>query len=401
MKNVILLTIDALRKDVLGSYGNQNKITPFIDSLQDKCIKFTNAQSIGPYTQASFPGLLASSYYLEYGRQKKCSPKRTLISEVLKKSGITTAGFHSNPYLCGYFGWNRGWDVFYDSMQEEVSDKTPYIKGDGINHKVDQWLSSYIKDDHYRPFFLWTHYMDVHEPYIPAREYLNKVDPLINLSEDEMLDLFKEIILKRDISDQKTVKILKKLYDAGVRETDDYVKNFFKILEKYGVLKDSVVIITTDHGDEFGEHHGLSHDGKMYSELISSPLLICYYNCTQEVCDNLVSNIDIPPTILYLFGLEPSEAFKGHSLLPLENYPYKGAFGEAIGKKSNQEKETDQPIYFYRENDLKIIYQESDQSWEMYNLNEDPQELNNLINISDKSKDMKKKIMSQIKQIAI
>jgi len=396
MKNVILLTIDTLRKDVLGCYGNQNKLTPFIDSLQNKSIKFTNAQSTGPYTQASFPGILTSSYYLEYGRQKKCSPKRTLISEVLKKSGITTAGFHSNPYLCGYFGWNRGWDVFYDSMQDEVSDKIPYIKGDGINRKVDQWLSSYIEDDHYRPFFLWTHYMDVHEPYIPAREYLNKVDPSINLSEDDMLDLFKEIILKRDISDQKTVKLLKKLYDAGVRETDDYVKNFFKILEKYGVLKDSVVIITTDHGDEFGEHHGLSHDGKMYAELINSPLLIYYYNCTQEVGDNLVSNIDIPPTILYLFGLEPSEAFKGHSFLPLENYPQKRAFGEAIGKTSNQEKETDQPIYFYRENDLKIIYQESDKSWEMYNLNEDPQELNNLINISDKSKDMKKKIMSQI-----
>jgi len=401
LKNIILLTIDTLRKDVLGCYGNKNKLTPFIDSLQDKCIKFTNAQSTGPYTQASFPGILTSSYYLEYGRQKKCSPKRTLISEVLKKSGITTAGFHSNPYLCGYFGWNRGWDVFYDSMQDEVSDKIPYIKGDGINRKVDQWLSSYIKDDHYRPFFLWTHFMDVHEPYIPAREYLDKVDPSINLSEDEMLDLFKEIILKREISDQKIVKLLKKLYDAGVRETDDYVKNFFKMLEKYGVLKDSVIIITTDHGDEFGEHGSLSHDGKMYAELINSPLLIYYYNYTQEVCDNLVSNIDISPTILYLFGLESFEKFRGHSVLPLEDYPQKGVFGEAIGKTSIHEKETDQPIYFYQENDLKIIYQESDQSWEMYNLNKDPQELNNLIDISDKSEDMKKKIMSQIKQVTI
>jgi len=295
MKNVILLTIDTLRKDTLGCYGNKDELTPFVDSLQDKCIKFTNAQSSRPYTQASFPGILTSSYYLEYGRQKKCSPKRTLISEVLKKSGITTAAFHSNPYLCGYFSWNKGWDVFYDSMQDEISDKIPYIKGDGINHKVDQWLYSYIKNDHYRPFFLWTHYMDVHEPYIPAKEYLNKVDPSIHLSEDEMLNLFKEVILKRDVSNKETVKLLKKLYDAGVRETDDYVKGFFSILEKYNVLKDTVVIITTDHGDEFAEHKGLSHDGKMYSELINSPLIIYFNDCTQEeVCDNLVSNIDIP-----------------------------------------------------------------------------------------------------------
>ena len=397
MKNVILLTIDTLRKDVLGCYGNKNKLTLFIDSLQDKCIKFTNAQSTGPYTQASFPGILTSSYYLEYGRQKKCSPKRTLISEVLKKSGITTAGFHSNPYLCDYFGWNRGWDVFYDSMQDEVSDKIPYIRGNGINNKVDQWLSSYIKNNNYRPFFLWTHYMDVHEPYMSTKEYLDKVDPSINLSEEEVLDLFKKIILKRDVSNKKTVKLLKKLYNAGVCETDNYVKEFFRILEKYDVLNDSVVIITTDHGDEFGEHGGLSHDGKMYSELISSPLLIYSNNRTQsEVCDKLVSHIDISPTIIYLFGLEPLKAFRGHSLLPLENCSQKGVFGEAIGKTSSHEKETDKPIYFYQENDLKIIYQESNQSWEMYNLNKDPQELSNLINTSDKSEDMKKKLMLQI-----
>jgi len=397
MKNVIFLTIDALRKDVLGCYGNKDELTPFIDSLQDKCIKFTNAQSTGPYTQASFPGILTSSYYLEYGRQKKCSPKRTLISEVLKKSGITTAAFHSNPYLCDYFGWNRGWDIFYDSMQDEVSDTVPYIKGDGINHKVDQWLSSYIKNDNYRPFFLWTHYMDIHEPYIPAREYLDKVDPSIDLSEDEMLILFKGIILKRDISNQEIVKLLKKLYDAEVRETDDYVKEFFKILEKYGVLKDSVIIITADHGDEFGEHNSLSHDGKMYSELINSPLLIYSNNRTSvKVYDKLVSHIDISPTIIYLFGLEPLKEFKGHSLLPLENYPQKGIFGEAIGKTSSHEKETDKPIYFYQEDDLKIIYREDDQSWEMYDLNRDPQELNNLINTSAKSEDMKKKLIPQI-----
>jgi len=397
LKNVILLTIDTLRKDILWCYGNKDGLTPFIDSLQDKCIKFTNAQSTGPYTQASFPGILTSSYYLEYGRQKKCSPKRTLISEVLKKSEITTAAFHSNPYLCDYFGWNRGWDIFYDSMQDEVSDKIPYIKGDGINYKVDQWLSSYTKNDNYNPLFLWTHYMDIHEPYIPARGYLDKIDPSIDLSEDEMLILFKEIILKRDISNPEIVKLLKKLYDAQVRETDDYVKEFFRVLEKYDILKDSVIIITADHGDEFGEHGGLSHDGKMYSELISIPLLIYRYNRTQsEVCDKLVSNIDISPTIIYLFGLEPLKAFKGHSLLPLENYPQKGIFGEAIGKTGSHEKETDKPICFYQENDLKIIYREANQSWEMYNLSEDSQELNNLTKTSTKSEYMKKKLMPQI-----
>ena len=145
MKNVILLTIDALRRDALGCYGNKNGLTPFIDSLQDKCIRFTKGQATGPYTQASFPGLLTSSYYLEYGKPRGLAPERTLVSEPLQRAGIVTAAFHSNPYICAYLGWNRGWDIFYDSMEDEAQPRIPYIRGNIINTKLNNWLSSHIQ----------------------------------------------------------------------------------------------------------------------------------------------------------------------------------------------------------------------------------------------------------------
>ena len=176
MRNVILLTIDALRKDVLGCYGNENRLTPFIDSLQDKCIRFTRGQSTGPYTQASFPGLLTSSYYLEYGKPKGLAPERTLISEPLQKAGVVTAAFHSNPYMSDPLGWNRGWDVFYDSMEDEVESRIPYIRGNIINPKVTNWLTYHTKGGEYEPFFLWLHYMDIHEPYMPDKKYIDMVD---------------------------------------------------------------------------------------------------------------------------------------------------------------------------------------------------------------------------------
>ena len=397
MKNVILLTIDTLRKDVVGIYNKENNLTPFIDSLVNHTLIFTRFQSSGPYTQASFPGILTSSYYLEYGRDKKLSPRRLLISEALQKSGITTAAFHSNPYLSGFFGWNRGWDVFYDSMQDEVSDKIPYVKGDGINHKVDQWLSSYTKDDNYHPFFLWTHYMDVHEPYIPKMKYLKMVDSSISTTEQEMFDLFKNILLKRDISDSKVVNLLYNLYRAGVRETDGYVKEFFNILKQNHILENSIIIITTDHGDEFNEHQGLSPDGKMYSELVDSPFIIIdYQREKKEVCHNLVSNIDISPTILYLFGLSPEEKFEGHSLLPIEQYPKKGVFGEAIGKTGNHEKPTDLPVYYYRENNTKIIHYQEGNRWELYDLEKDPGEKYNLIDSHPKRDDLKNMLKPRI-----
>lgn len=398
MKNVILLTIDALRKDALGCYGNQSGLTPFVDSLQDKCIRFTKGQNSGPYTQASFPGLLTSSYYLEYGKPKGLSHHRTLISEPLKEAGIVTAAFHSNPYLCDYLGWNRGWDVFYDSMEEEIDPKIPYIKGDVINSKVDKWLS-YTRGGEYKPFFLWLHYMDIHEPYVPERKYIDMVDPSISLSQDEMYNLFKEVVLTRDASNEATVKRLKKLYYAHVREEDDYIRQFFDTLEKLGLLSDSVIIMTSDHGDEFGEHGGLSHDDKMYSELIDMPLLIYDPGKDRgEVCDRLVSNVDIASTIVHLFGLDPVESFEGHSLLPLEHYPVKGCFGEAIDQRSQRSGDIEKDVYFYREQDLKVIYRANLDKWEMYDLKEDPKELSNIIDTSPEAEELKSKLKPRVRR---
>lgn len=398
-RNVILLTIDTLRRDVLGCYGGEGRLTPFIDSIQDRCIRFSRAQSAGPYTQAGFPGILTSSYYLDYGysKDKKFNPNRVLISEPLHDQGIATVGFHSNAYLCAYFGWNRGWDVFYDSMEADVTDKVPYIEASILNEKLRTWLLNQKKVG--KPFFLWIHYMDVHEPYIPKREYIDVIDSSININEDDMFSLFKNVLLKRDVSNKDTVELLRKLYLAGVRKIDDSVKELFDILQKANLLNETVVIITSDHGDEFGEHGGLSHDGKMYSELVDVPLIIFDPSLPEgKICDKVVSTIDVPPTIIHLFGLDPVSKFQGRSLLPIEDYLSKGVYGESIEKHGEKEKGDEKPIYFYRDGDLKIIYREANDTWEMYDLKEDPKEQNNLINISPAAEELKKKLKSRVRR---
>ena len=284
-------------------------------------------------------------------------------------------------------------------MEDEVEPRIPYIRGKIINTKVSNWLSSYTTEGEYKPFFLWLHYMDIHEPYVPERKYIDMVDPSVSLSQDEMYSLFKDVLLKRDVSDPRKVELLKKLYDIHVREVDTYVEEFFGVMKKLGILKDSVIIMTNDHGDEFNEHGGLSHDDKMYSELIDMPLLI--YDPSQdkgETCDTLVSNVDIPPTIIYLFGLEPVEAFEGHSLFPLESYPEKGCFGEGIDQKSQRGGDIEKDVYFYREQDLKVIYRANLDSWEMYNLKEDPKELNNIVDTSPAAEGLKTKLRPRVRR---
>lgn len=397
MKNVILLTIDTLRKNVLSCYGSKDSYTPFIDSLTDQCLQFTRAQTIAPYTQASFPGLLTSSYFFDYPVSYDLSPKRTLISEALSRAGVICAGFHSNAHLCSAFGWDRGWNIFYDSMDEEVTDYEPFPKGDVINKNVDSWLASLGPTDLSKAKFLWVHYMDVHEPYIPAQKYIDAIDSSINLSKDQMFSLFTDVLLKRDVSSEETVQLLKKLYLAHVREVDEYVRMLFEIFDKHNLLEESTVIITSDHGDEFGEHSSLSHDGKMYSELIDCPLLIYNQaNSDNQICEKLVSGIDIPPTILSLFGLDNDTNFQGQPLLPAENYVEKGCFGECIGKLSRKVKDTDKPTYFYREGDLKVIYRQEEDQWQMYDLDSDPQERNNIIDSHPESEQMKTKLRPRI-----
>jgi arylsulfatase A-like enzyme len=393
MKNVILITIDALRRDMFSCYGNPRSCTPFMDSLQERCLRFDRAYATGPYTQASFPGILTSSYYLEYGRQKNLPPQKTLVSEVVKDRGAVTAAFHSNPYLSAFFGWNRGWDMFYDSMDDNVTDLYPFIRGGTINRKVETWLSG--RGDAGRPFFLWVHYMDVHEPYVAEAQHLHTVDPELQLDKEEMLGLFKEVILKRDVSDLETVDLLKKLYGAKVLEVDGCVEELFGIFEKSGVLESSVIFFSSDHGDEFGEHGGLSHDGKMYTELIAVPLFIYDRDRKSgELYTEPVSTIDLAPTIAHLFGAGEVAGFRGKSLIPIKGQRRGVCRGESIDKRGHKEKEEDRPIYYLLQENLKIIFDEGTDAWELYDVEDDPGEKRNLVDTHDRSQDMKGKLLA-------
>jgi arylsulfatase A-like enzyme len=396
MKNVILITMDTLRKDVFGCYGNRKSLTPFMDSVQSKCLRFEKAYATAPYTQASFPGILTSTYYLEYGRQKNLPAQKKLISEVVKEKGVATAAFHSNPYLSAYFGWNRGWGAFYDSMEDDVTDYYPFIRGGVINKKVETWLSG--RGDEKRPFFLWVHYMDVHEPYVPEQPYLRLVDPDLKLDPGEMFRLFKEVLLERDVSRRESVDLLKKLYSAKVLELDHCVRELFRVFERTGVVENSVIIFGSDHGDEFGEHGGLSHDGKMYMELIAVPLFIYDHDRTAvEVCAEPVSNIDISPTIARLFGVEYVDGFRGEPLLPLEGLRSGICCGESINKRGHKEKEDDRPIYYFMRENLKIIFDEGTGTWELYDVKSDPGEKTNLFDTHVQAEKMKGDLLDWLK----
>ena len=393
MKNVILITIDTLRADMLGAYGSEEGLTPFTDNLKDNMLIFKNSYATGPYTQSSFQGILASEYYLEYGKEKKLNKDKTLISEPLKSQGIFTAGFHSNAYLSYFFGYNKGWEIFYDSMKDDVSDMYPFIRGGEINNKVKGFLTNFSFS---KPLFLWVHYMDVHEPYIAEDSYLSKIDPAIKLTKDEMFAMFKNVVLPRVIADPKKVDTLKKLYMAKITETDDYLKELFTIFESHDLLDNSTVVITSDHGDEFSEHKGLSHDGKMYKELIDVPFLVYDKSFGSNTIDTPVSLIDLPPTICSMFGVESAKSFKGKSLYPFDSVKSYTLYGEAMGKIGHKEQDSDKPIHYIVEDGIKAIFKEDGLLWEAYDIEVDP--LDKIDISKGLTEDKKDKLKSFIKR---
>jgi arylsulfatase A-like enzyme len=111
-----------------------------------------------------------------------------------------------------------------------------------------------------------------------------------------------------------------------------------------------------------------------------------------------VSTIDIPPTIVCLFGLPQVNTFKGHSLLPIKDYPNRGVFGESVEKHGSDEKGEEKEIHYYREEDLKIIHRERDDSWELYDLRVDPKEQKNIIATSPLAERMKDMVKPRVRR---
>ena len=333
IRNVILVTVDCLRADHLHCYNYPRSTTPFIDRLAEKGALFTSFFANGPFTAAAFPALLTSTYALDNGKYITLE-NRTFVSEILQKNGIKTAAIHSNPYLSSQFGYDKGFDYFEDFLGTQKPPKSvlkflqrgdsiankvvkrvkflyetksivknwirlrdiPYASAERITEYALRWIESISPD----PFFLWVHYMDLHEPYVilntgVQQEYSKNVSKLL---QSKLLS-----------NNQKYIQYIIDVYDDKLRYIDHHVKMLYSFLEKKKILKNSVIMITSDHGQEFYEHSDFGHKALYYDEILHIPLVV--YGQKRMQSDSLRSQVDIPPTILSLYGITPPSDYCG------------------------------------------------------------------------------------------
>jgi arylsulfatase len=318
---VILLSIDALRADHLGYQGYRRNTSPFLDSLADQAWNFMTAISASSHTREAVPALLSGKYPDVFAANGYRYVPKT-IADHLSESGYQTGGFHSNPYVSRAYGFDSGFDTFDDdlvlgrnrivALAQRALDKFVLNKGDyhvraeELNERSLSWLET-VDDD--RPFFLWNHYMDPHGPYNPPADYVYADRKLSN---EEAQRFYQRAIDRPDEITEGERQLLIDSYDGEIRYLDEQLRVLFDVLNDRGLLEESLIFVTADHGDAFGEHGYYTHPRHLHEELLHVPLLVSLPGGSGgETVTTPVSTLDIVPTVLEYTGVSDTELPRG------------------------------------------------------------------------------------------
>jgi len=405
-KNLILLVIDCLRPDFLGK-----GFSPTIDKLSSEGVVFNNAFVNGPFSPASYVSMLTSRSSLEFNSISKYPVQASSLSEELNCAGYKTACFSTNAWISPHFGYNVGFDHFEDFLEKRSDAKKKNIFGKfdrfvALNLGKESIISQIIKRvEHIKnlfkkierreaelvvkkmfdwieqnkesPFFIWSIFMDVHAPHFPPQEFVTAVDKNISEFSKKKVNAFFSYKLN-----YKEVEIAKKLYSASLLYVDNQINKFVEFLKSQGIYKNTILIITADHGYEFMEHTGLGNKAKMYDEMLHVPLI--FVNAGKKVNDSLVSLKELPKTILELLNLKSSN-FGDRNIITAEEdeiiyseCAYSDTRGPVyLGEEKKYEKNK---IYSIRTRKWKYIKDFGKDTEELYDLENDPNEKINLYN---------------------
>jgi arylsulfatase A-like enzyme len=313
-RHVLLVSIDALRADHLGSWGSDHDTSPFLDELAARGIRFplafVNTHGTPPSHTTMLTSLYQETHRVGIPEETGDPPDLRLpegvaaLQDILDDAGWTTVAVTGGGYMGGEFGFSRGFDIF---------DDTPRTVEQGTERLIVA-LRQPLEDR--RPVFALFHTYEVHSPYRSPEAYQGLFGPDTCAVEPDAEAL---VPIQADAKDRLTPQdfdCLAALYDRGIRHTDDVLRVLFRDLDEIGFLDDALVVITADHGEEFGDHGGLLHRGSLFEELIHVPLIVWGAGVPGGKVDpSLASTIDIAPTILAWAGIDPPRSMEGRDLL--------------------------------------------------------------------------------------
>ena len=308
--NVVLISIDTLRPDHLGCYGYEVPTSPHLDQFCEESVLFEQAIAQAPSTLHShasiFSSLLPHHHGASWGAKTRLPDEAVTITEVLKAAGFATAGFAGGGQMDRVFGLDQGFDVYDQPGQEHFL---------GTVRRGIEWLDETPN----RPFFLFLHSYEVHHPYTPSAEHLAMVatDYEGSLPDEISIDFLREVNSKVTEIDSADLDHIISTYDAEIRSVDDGFSFLVAALEERGLYEDTLIVFTSDHGEEFGEHGVVGwHSHSLYDELLRVPLMIRFPGAAHAgvKVEEQVRSLDIAPTIAAILGLPIPDEFDGADL---------------------------------------------------------------------------------------
>ncbi len=315
--NLILISIDTLRSDRLGCYGYGRDTSPNIDRLAHEGVLFRDMVASSCWTLPShasiFSGLYPSRHNAVRFGLAPIPQTINLLTEYLWDLGYETAGFAGGGFVGNAVGFGQGFDRFWENPQTKAD------QGDTLQVPLEL-AKPWMEERRDTPFFVFLHTFQVHVPYNPPPPYDTMFDP-------DYLGPYKTAFTRNDASAlvredhfaPALVNHLSALYDGEIRAMDTAIGELRGFLESSGLAKNTCVIFTSDHGEEFNEHGSLQHwKAKLYEELVRVPLIVWCPSRLHggRVVAGLVSHPDILPTALELVGGAAPSNLDGASLLP-------------------------------------------------------------------------------------
>ncbi len=410
--NIVLIVMDATRARNLGCYGYKRPTTPHLDRLAEGGVLYEQAISPGGWSLPSHASIFTGLYASRHGaddQHKYLQPEYPTLAELLRAHGYHTLAFCENPYVGPATGLDRGFEWFNRlpgnppaqwvkkavRARQRARNGMAKVLGQAdsgaahINEQVGASLRRLQASD--APFFLFVHYEETHAPYrLPARfaRFLPdgiSLQQALRVNQDPWKYLIKPESMK-----EEDFETLTALYDSEILYVDSRIGQLMDWLKALRVFDRTMFIVTADHGENLGDHRMMAHKYCLYDTLLHVPLLVHYPDGTVQPgrVPHQVQTLDLAPTILGLLGQSDSDtyrAFQGFDLLSTTRREY------TIAEQSRPDltkfytrfpgvdvSRFDRALRMIRTERYKYI-QASDGKHELYDLNQDPDEKRNLI----------------------
>ena len=362
--NILLITLDTTRADHLSCYGLHGARTPHFDALAARGVRFAHATAQVPLTLPSHACIMTGAYPPEHGLRDMggftLAKNHPTIASIAQAAGYATAAFVGSRVLAKQFGIANGFETYDDNMSGQAQDALPGVFPERRASVVTDRALAWLKQNGGKRFLLWAHYYDPHAPYDPPEPY------------------------KRQYA--------KDLYSGEIAYMDEQVGRLLDGLEQQGLGSRTLVVVIGDHGESLGEHGEMTHGIFLYDSTTHVPFIMAGPDVAAgKVITEQVRSIDVMPTVMEFLNLAPGVEAQGVSLWPLIRE------GRRVGSN-----------YAY----LETLYPRTYMGWselrgmrtdawklivaprpELYNLQQDPQETNNVIaRYSDDARLLQKKV---------